>query len=32
LRLDQLLDKINDNGLESLSPEEKAWLKKMSQE
>jgi membrane associated rhomboid family serine protease len=32
LRLDQLLDKINDNGIESLSPEEKAWLKKMSQE
>lgn len=32
LRLDQLLDKINDNGMDSLSPEEKAWLKKMSQE
>jgi len=32
LRLDQLLDKINDNGIESLSPEERAWLKKMSQE
>lgn len=32
LRLDQLLDKINDNGIDSLSPEEKAWLKKMSQE
>jgi len=32
LRLDQLLDKINDNGIDSLSPEERAWLKKMSQE
>jgi membrane associated rhomboid family serine protease len=32
LRLDQLLDKINDKGIESLSPEERAWLKKMSQE
>lgn len=32
LRLDQLLDKINARGLESLSPEEKAWLNKMSQE
>jgi membrane associated rhomboid family serine protease len=32
LRLDQLLDKINDRGLESLSPEEKAWLNKMSKE
>jgi len=32
LRLDQLLDKINDRGMESLSPEEKAWLNKMSQE
>jgi membrane associated rhomboid family serine protease len=32
LRLDQLLDKINDKGFESLSPDEKAWLKKMSQE
>jgi len=32
LRLDQLLDKINDRGMESLSPEEKAWLQKMSQE
>lgn len=32
LRLDQLLDKINDKGMDSLSPEEKAWLKKMSQE
>jgi membrane associated rhomboid family serine protease len=32
LRLDQLLDKINANGIESLSPEEKAWLNKMSQE
>ena len=32
MRLDQLLDKINDRGLESLSPEEKAWLNKMSQE
>ena len=31
-RLDYLLDKINDKGFESLSPEEKAWLKKMSQE
>jgi uncharacterized protein YaaR (DUF327 family) len=31
-RLDYLLDKINDKGIESLSPEEKAWLKKMSQE
>ncbi|SFD06618.1 Membrane associated serine protease, rhomboid family [Chitinophaga sp. CF118] len=30
--LDQLLDKINDKGYESLTPEEKAWLKKMSQE
>jgi membrane associated rhomboid family serine protease len=32
LRLDQLLDKINDKGFESLSPDEKAWLKRMSQE
>ncbi|WP_322518496.1 rhomboid family intramembrane serine protease [Chitinophaga sancti] len=32
LRLDQLLDKINDRGMESLSPEEKAWLQNMSQE
>lgn len=31
-RLDQLLDKINDKGMESLSPEEKAWLKNISQE
>jgi len=31
-RLDYLLDKINEKGFESLSPEEKAWLKKMSQE
>jgi membrane associated rhomboid family serine protease len=32
LRLDQLLDKINDKGFDSLSVEEKAWLKRMSQE
>ena len=32
LRLDQLLDKINENGISSLSPEEKAWLDKHSQE
>lgn len=32
LQLDQLLDKISAKGIESLSPEEKAWLKKMSQE
>lgn len=31
-RLDQLLDKINENGIGSLSPEEKAWLDKHSQE
>jgi membrane associated rhomboid family serine protease len=31
-RLDQLLDKINDKGMESLSPEEKAWLRNISQE
>src|SRR5262249_11882188 len=32
LKLDQLLDKINENGISSLSPEEKAWLDKHSQE
>jgi membrane associated rhomboid family serine protease len=32
LQLDQLLDKISARGLESLSPEEKALLRKMSQE
>jgi len=32
LRLDQLLDKINEKGIGSLSPEEKAWLDKHSQE
>ena len=32
LRLDQLLDKINERGIESLSAEEKAWLDKHSQE
>jgi membrane associated rhomboid family serine protease len=32
LKLDQLLDKINANGISSLSPEEKAWLDKHSQE
>lgn len=32
LRLDQLLDKINEKGIGSLSPEEKAWLDKHSKE
>lgn len=32
LRLDQLLDKINEKGISSLSPEEKAWLDKHSKE
>lgn len=32
LRLDLILDKINEKGMHSLSPEEKAWLDKMSQE
>ncbi|SHK81867.1 Membrane associated serine protease, rhomboid family [Chitinophaga jiangningensis] len=31
-RLDQLLDKINEKGYNSLSAEEKAWLEKMSKE
>jgi membrane associated rhomboid family serine protease len=32
LKLDQLLDKINEKGLGSLSPEEKSWLDKHSQD
>ncbi|MBC9930490.1 rhomboid family intramembrane serine protease [Chitinophaga qingshengii] len=32
LRLDQLLDKINEKGYNSLSAEEKAWLDKVSKE
>ncbi|HEU4554955.1 MAG TPA: rhomboid family intramembrane serine protease [Chitinophaga sp.] len=32
LKLDQLLDKINEKGIESLSAEEKAWLDKHSQD
>ena len=32
LRLDQLLDKINEKGYQSLSAEEKAWLDKVSKE
>jgi len=32
LKLDQLLDKINEKGLGSLSPEEKAWLDKHSRD
>jgi membrane associated rhomboid family serine protease len=32
LKLDQLLDKINEKGLGSLSAEEKAWLDKMSKD
>ncbi|SEW33254.1 rhomboid family intramembrane serine protease [Chitinophaga arvensicola] len=31
-RLDQLLDKINEKGYQSLSAEEKAWLDKVSKE
>ncbi|MDQ0108336.1 membrane associated rhomboid family serine protease [Chitinophaga terrae (ex Kim and Jung 2007)] len=31
-RLDQLLDKINEKGYNSLSAEEKAWLEKVSKE
>ncbi|KAA2240244.1 rhomboid family intramembrane serine protease [Chitinophaga agrisoli] len=31
-RLDQLLDKINEKGISSLSPEEKAWLDKHSRD
>ncbi|PSL42675.1 membrane associated rhomboid family serine protease [Chitinophaga niastensis] len=31
-RLDQLLDKINEKGYQSLSSEEKAWLDKVSKE
>ncbi|NIG53442.1 rhomboid family intramembrane serine protease [Chitinophaga sp. Cy-1792] len=31
-RLDQLLDKINEKGYQSLSAEEKAWLEKVSKE
>ncbi|MRG47245.1 rhomboid family intramembrane serine protease [Chitinophaga sp. SYP-B3965] len=31
-RLDELLDKINEKGLESLTSEEKLWLKKHSEE
>ncbi|CAL1516848.1 rhomboid family intramembrane serine protease [Chitinophaga sp. MM2321] len=32
LKLDQLLDKINEKGYQSLSAEEKAWLDKVSKE
>ncbi|WP_298740128.1 rhomboid family intramembrane serine protease [uncultured Chitinophaga sp.] len=32
LKLDQLLDKINEKGIGSLSPEERAWLDKHSKE